>query len=63
MKRDDETQEAFLVRLIREDTIAKAIVAIEAEAVEIDPDNHDPTDVSYNLALKHAVEALRALTT
>lgn len=38
-----------------------AAKAVEGEAVEIDPDNHCPTDVSYNLALMHSAATIRAL--
>lgn len=56
--RDGENPTAFAVRLMRAEVLEEAAKIIQGEMVTEDQPP-DPTDVSYNMAIVHAVDALR----
>lgn len=54
-----ETLKEFNIRRMRAELLEAAARLVEAEAVEPNAAAPDPTDISYNMALTHAAEAIR----
>lgn len=58
-QKNDETFTAFTVRRMRAEFLEEAAKLVEAETVTPDDNDPDSTDISYNMALTHAAEAIR----
>jgi hypothetical protein len=61
-RREGEDVTSFTMRRIRNEILEAAARTVLAEQVTPDADP-DPTDVSYNIALEHAAEAVLRMRT
>ena len=59
---DSENVTAFAIRCIKNEVLEAAARTVLAGQVTLDADP-DPTDMSYNIALNHAAEAVLRMRT